>query len=164
MTGTEDTPLDWALRYAARGWRVIPIAHGKKYPTGFARWQEQATTDTDTIAAWWHDHPGHGVGIVTGRASGLFVIDIDIKDGQPGLATWAELTDTYNWNEPVYTVRTGTGGLHLYFAWPEDGTEIRNSAGNTLGPGIDVRGEGGFVVAPPTIHPNGRPYTLENQP
>lgn len=156
----ERSTLDWALSYAERGWRVIPIPPGKKYPEGFGRWQKQATTDTRTIRRWWgRSYRDHGIGIATGRESGLFVVDLDVADGKPGLASWQALVDAYG-PADTYTVRTGTGGLHLYYLWPDDDTDIRNNQSGKLGPGVDVRGEGGFVVAPPTIHPNGRPYVV----
>lgn len=153
------TPLEWALDYAARGWRVIPIPPGEKYPSEFKQWQKRATTDVEQITKWWSGRRAkHGIGIVTGIESNLFVVDVDVADGKPGLANWQALVELHG-DAPTYTVRTGSGGLHFYYLMP-DGVEVRNSAGNRLGEGIDVRGEGGFVVAPPTIHPNGTAYSV----
>jgi hypothetical protein len=151
------TPLDAALDYAARGWRVIPVPNGEKFPRGFPNWQTAGTTDTATITTWWTTNPDHGVGILTGPESGIFVIDIDVADGKAGDDTLHDLEAIHGQLPATATVRTGSGGLHLYFTWP-DGTDIRNSASGALGPGIDVRGAGGFVVAPPSVHPNGHPY------
>jgi replicative DNA helicase len=154
------TNLDHALTYAARGWRVIPIPQGLKYPKGYDAWQQTATTDTAQITAWWTTNPDHGVGVVTGAASGVWVLDVDVADGKAGDETLATLEQTHGPLPATYEVITGSGGRHLYFAW-DDGPEIRNSASGALGPGLDVRGEGGFVVAPPTIHPNGTAYEVE---
>ncbi len=146
-----DTPLE----YAQRGWRVIPIPAGKKFPEGISRWQERATNDPDLVAQWWTEHPDHGVGIATGPATGLWVLDVDDYDSYRDLEkNHAPLPDTL-------TVITGSGGLHFYYKYPTDGTVIRNNASTRLGPGLDVRGDGGFVVAPPSIHPNGKQYEYD---
>lgn len=152
------TPLDAALAYAARGWRVVPIAPGTKYPRGLDAWQRAATTDPDTIRAWWTGlYQGHGVGIATGRASGLWVLDVDVADGKAGDETLADLQARHGQLPDTPTSITGSGGAHLLFAWHPD-HDVRNSASTRLGPGLDIRGEGGFIVAPPTVHPNGTRY------
>lgn len=153
------TPLDAALAYAAeRGWHVAPIAPGTKWPR-ITAWQDAATTDPATITAWWTEQPADGVSIVTGEASAIFVVDVDPRHG--GDDTLADLEATH---EPLPdTVRclTGGGGTHHYFRMP-DGVRIRNDAGISLGPGLDVRGDGGQVVAPPTLHPEtGIAYTWD---
>lgn len=148
-----------ALSYAARGWRVIPIIPGKKHP-GIQGWQDAATTDLAHIDHWWTVNPNHGVGIATGPTSGIFVLDVDINDGKQGDDTLADLELTYGDLPPTVECVTGTGGRHLYFRYP-DGHEIRNDAGRKLGHGLDIRGDGGQVLAPPTIHPNGTPYIWE---
>lgn len=140
-----------AHTYADNGWRVIPIPAGRKFPEGITRWQDKATTDHDTIDAWWNEHPDHGIGIATGPGSGIWVLDIDDYDSYRDLEQRHEpLPDTL-------TVITGSGGYHFYYRHP-DGIDIRNNASTRLGPGLDVRGDGGFVVAPPSVHPNGRTY------
>jgi hypothetical protein len=147
-----DSTLAIAHTYANNGWRIIPIPPAKKYPEGIARWQERATTDHDTITTWWGtDYPDHGIGIATGAASGIWVLDIDDYDSYRDLEQRHEpLPDTL-------TVITGSGGYHFYYRYP-DRTDIRNNASTRLGPGLDVRGDGGFVVAPPSVHPNGNTY------
>lgn len=154
------TPLEAALAYARRGWRVIPIPPGLKFPQGFPAWQREGSTDEAKIRHWWGQAPDHGIGIVTGATSGLWVLDVDVADGKRGDETLAELIDAYGPLPDTYEVVTGSGGRHIYFAWPH-GQTIRNSASGRLGPGLDVRGEGGFVVAPPSIHANGTAYELE---
>jgi hypothetical protein len=154
--------LDAALDYAGRGLRVLPIKPGAKRPAMTA-WQDAATTDPGTIRLWWTGlYADHGVGIATGTDSGIFVLDVDITDGKHGDETLRELTDTYGPLPETVSVITGSGGAHHYYRMPV-GTEIRNDAGRKLGPGLDIRGEGGQVVAPPTIHPTtGMAYQWEH--
>ena len=151
-------PLDFATRYAARGWRVAPIAPGTKWPRIDA-WQEAATTDTDQINKWWTARPNDGVSIICGVESGIFVIDVDpYHDGDQTLAELEALHEPLP--DTVESV-TGRNGRHLYFRMPL-GLVVTNDASNLLGQGLDVRGEGGQVVAPPTVHPQtGQPYAWE---
>jgi len=154
------TQLEIALDYAQRGWRVIPIRPGEKHPP-IPKWQEAATTDTETIVTWWTGpYTNHGIGIATGPASGIFVLDIDDKEGQRGYDTLADLEEQHGPLPETLTVITGSGGNHLYFAYPEHQT-IRNDAGRRLGSGLDIRGEGGQVVAPGSTHPNGTTYEFD---
>lgn len=97
--------------------------------------------------------PGAGHGIVTGSRSGLFVLDLDVRPGKDGVANFIAMGPC----EATFTVRTPTGGLHLYFRMPNH--PVRNSAGE-LGQGIDIRGDGGYVVAPGSPHKNGGKYTI----
>lgn len=137
-----------ALGYAERGWAVFPLAPGSKLPLipkargghGF----HDATVDPDVIAKWWKRAPRAGIGIRTGAGSGLLVLDVD---GEAGERSLTELVSNNGALPDTLVARTGRGGRHFYFAYP-DGT-VRNSAGR-LGDGLDTRGEGGYVVAPPT--------------
>jgi hypothetical protein len=150
---TPDTNwLQEAAQLAEHNLRVLPITRGKKHPP-IPAWQKAATTDPSTIYNWWTGiYRDHGIGIATG--DGLIVLDIDTH-GADGYATLADLQQTHSPLPPTVTAHTGTGGQHLYFVtWQP----IRNNASTLLGPGIDIRGEGGQVLAPPTIHPNGTPY------
>gem|GEM_PF-546096 len=155
------TPLEHALQYAARGWRVAPIPPGQKHPAGLSRWQELATTDPATITSWWTADPDHGVCIATGPASGVVAIDIDTYAG--GDDGWAELLARHHADEPeTVEAITGGGGRHLLFAHPDDDGPIITNAAHALPPGIDVRGDGGQIVVAPTIHPRtGVPYCWE---
>jgi hypothetical protein len=140
-----------AISYAARGWRVFPV----KGKLPLVMWQEEATTDFLTINDWWTIHyPDAGIGLVTGN--GLVVLDVDAKSG--GLESFGKLLEeqpTGDLEGPV--VRTGGGGLHLYFT--SMGAELRNKTG--VRPGIDIRGDGGYVVAPPSPHSSGATYKWE---
>jgi hypothetical protein len=153
------TNLEHALAYARRGWRVVPVPAGRKVPT-ITAWQREGTTDEARITHWWTQAPDHGIGIVCGEASGLWVLDVDVAGDKAGDETLAELTDAYGPLPETFEVVTGSGGRHVYFAWTP-GCDVRNSASGALGPGIDVRGEGGFVVAPPSLHASGRRYEHE---
>jgi len=155
-----DNPLTAAHAYAARGWRVIPIEPGHKFPRGFPEWQHDATTNPQIIESWWgRDHPDHGIGIATGAATGMFALDVDPEHG--GDETLTDLEHEHGALPDTLEVLTGGGGRHLYFAVP-DGVTIANDQGKRLGPGLDIRGEGGQAVAPPSIHPDtGRRYEWE---
>lgn len=149
--------LEVAHLYAARfHLRVVPIRPGSKAPD-LADWPRLATTDPVQIADWWtNGHAGCGVGIATGAESGVFVLDVDDngRDKRGGdslddlLRTHGELPET-----PL--VLTPGGGLHYYWRWP--GFALKE----TLGPWLDIRAEGRQVLAPPSIHPNGKPYIWE---
>jgi hypothetical protein len=155
LTAMDDV-IDYAETYAANGWPVIPIIPGGKRPPMHS-WQHVATTELEIIHQWFaNQYTGHGVGVATGN--GLFILDVDISNGKTGDETLHELEQAYGPLPDTATVLTGSGGVHYYFTHP-DHMEIRNDAGRRLGPGIDIRGEGGQCVAPPTVHANGTPYT-----
>lgn len=163
-----ETPLQAALTYAARGWPVFPChtvgpvgcschapdCHSPgKHPT-VGRGLHDATIDRTQIRAWWTRYPDRNVAVRTGHESGLVVIDIDPDHG--GIDSLRALVATHGSFPPGPSVRTGSGGWHLYFAHP--GLTIRNTAGTRLGAGIDVRGDGGYVIAAPSRHRSGRQY------
>jgi Bifunctional DNA primase/polymerase, N-terminal/AAA domain len=152
--------LTAALDYAHHGLRVLPIKPGEKRPP-MPAWQDAATTNPERINSWWSGlYAGHGVGIATGH--GVFVLDVDISDGKAGDETLRALEDSYGPLTDTVRVITGSGGAHIYYRYPE-GIEIRNDAGRKLGPGLDIRGTGGQVVAPPTLHPtSGQQYAWED--
>lgn len=138
-----------ALGYAARGWSVFPV-RGKVPLTehGF----EDASSDPEQVRAWWEAHPAAGVGVATGEPSGLFVVDVDAQKG--GARVWKELTEQHGKVPKTAATLTGGGGSHLLFRHPGD---VPSSTGK-LGEHIDVRGDGGYAVLPPSPHPSGRPY------
>lgn len=104
------------------------------------------------IGRWWRQWPSANIGIRTGRDSGLVVVDID-----PGHGGTDAIVDLERAHGPLggWRIRTGSGGEHRWFAHP--GATVRNSAGR-LGDGIDVRGDGGYVIAPPSTHISGGDY------
>jgi hypothetical protein len=116
----------------------------------------EATTDAAQVTAWWNKWPDANIGLATGKASGLVVLDVDPKNnGAQGLA---ELCDRIEIPE-TSTIETGGAGAHYYFA--DDGDDLRNSVGQ-LGEGLDVRANGGYVVAPPSLHASGCRYRIAN--
>lgn len=146
--------LAQALRYAGRGWAVLPLQPKGKIPLT-PHGCNDASKDKEQIAAWWEKHPDANVGIATGAASGFFVVDIDGEEGELSLKKLEELHVPL---PPTGEVITGGGGRHLYFKLP-DGQSIRNSAGK-IADKVDIRGEGGYVVAPPSVHPSGKTYVF----
>ena len=138
--------------YTARGWSIIPIRPGDKRP--LVRWEDFQHRHANEAEAlgWYRARPEAGVGIVTGAISGLVVIDIDERHG--GDVALEQLEREHDRLPVTVECRTGGGGRHLYFAHP--GGLIRNKVG--LAPGVDVRGDGGYVVAPPSLHASGVRY------
>ena len=152
--------LDAAIEYASRGWAVFPLkARGKDPLT--AHGVKDATTNFDQIEKWWTKNPNANVAIACGLVSGgLLVVDLDEKEnGISGLDTLHDWEST-NGSLPE-TVRsiTGKGGSHLLY---HIDYEEKNRTG--LLDGVDIRSDNGYIVAPPSIHPNGRSYEWEYDP
>jgi hypothetical protein len=141
-----------ALAYAARGWSVVPIeSRGKRPLVPWLEFQRRIAA-ADEIDGWFRRWPEANVGIVTGRVSGLTVVDIDPRHG--GAASLERVGDEHGPLPRTVEAETGGGGRHLYFAYP--GQLVHNRVG--IRPGIDLRADGGCVVAPPSLHPSGRRY------
>jgi hypothetical protein len=105
--------------------------------------------------ARWKREPHANIAMATGAKSGIWVLDADLQHGGP--ATLDRLIAEHGKLPPTVTVETPSGGFHLWWKMPSDGTEIRNSASH-VGPGLDVRGTGGSIVCPPSILRDGRRY------
>jgi hypothetical protein len=146
---------DAALAYAARGWHVFPCEARGKRPL-VAHGLNDASTDADQVTAWWRRWPAANVAIVTGTVSGIFVVDVDVKDEKHGDRTLVDLVVKHGPIGDTLHAITGGGGEHRFFAHP--GWRVPNST-EKLGRGIDVRGDGGYVVAPPSVHENGHRYS-----
>lgn len=147
--------IDAAFMYADSNWRVFPIKEKSKAPPLIKQWQIRATDDKEKINIWWGKYPNANIGIATGIESGIFVVDIDPKNG--GDESLTELLENKTLPETL-TVKTGSGGRHLFF---NCNTAIKSNVGK-LGKGIDIRAEGGYVVAARSIHPNGNQYRWLN--
>ena len=141
-----------ALQYATKGWRVFPITPKQKAPALFKSWNTRATDDKDQINTWWKKWPDANIGILTGEKSGIFVVDIDPKNG--GDESMAKLLEDKELPDTA-TVRTGSGWSHIFFRYPDEKIKTRRGF---PGKGIDICSNGGYVVAAPSIHPNGTPY------
>ena len=149
--------LQTALSYAKQDIRVIPIKQGEKRPP-MVGWQNAATSDPATITEWFTGtFRDCGLGIATGefRDRYLVVIDIDDRETYKGSDTLNDLEQLHGKLPDTVEVITGSGGRHIYFLTDQP---IRNEASGRLGIGIDIRAIGGQVLAPPTVHPNGRTY------
>ncbi|MCP3754943.1 bifunctional DNA primase/polymerase [Streptomyces sp. TBY4] len=161
-----DSLLNAALATAARGWPVFPLRPGSKIPAlhkedrcprtggcidGHLKWEQRATTDQAAIVRCW-THKPYNIGLATGPA-GLIVIDLDTpktnssQDAPGGAETFRALCERAGQAVPTtHRTRTPSGGAHLYFTAPT-GIRLGNTAGK-LGPLIDTRAHGGYVVAP----------------
>lgn len=161
--------LETALAYAADGIPVLPLhtpagdghcscgrrdcESSGKHPRTLHGLKD-ATTDTPTIRKWWKWWPDANIGVRTGTPGGILGLDFDSSNAELRLAELLSLkTDELG----GLIVATGRG-VHRWYQVP-DGVEIPNSAGR-LGPGIDVRGKGGYLVAPPSPHASGRRYAF----
>jgi hypothetical protein len=160
-----------ALSYAARRWAVLPVH--TPLPQGCSCGQDcrssagkhprtrhglkEASRNPDRIWSWWRRWPEANVGIRTGRASELVVLDVDVRHG--GDASLEVLEATYDRLPQTLTAHSGGGGRHLYFQHP--GGHIPNSAQLGGFSGLDVRADGGYIVAPPSLHQSGHRYAWE---
>lgn len=142
-----------ALRLASMGISVIPLIPGEKTPAikSWEPFQERIATKNE-ITSWWSRMPKANVAIVTGPVSGLCVVDHDKYksdyDEETALKYFPDDIDT-----PMAS--TPRGGIHQYFSWPEDFSPTIKAG---LLPGIDFRGKGGYIVAPPSVNGTGRAY------
>jgi Bifunctional DNA primase/polymerase, N-terminal/Primase C terminal 1 (PriCT-1) len=139
-----------ALALAQKGFHIFPCRPRDKRPAT-ANGLKDATTDPDIIQAWWQQQPDNNLAIATGSASGVFDLDIDGLDAEAALRRLEAEHGALPATVEAITAR----GRHVYFRWPQE--PVRNSAGK-IGTHIDVRGVGGYVIAPPSIHPSGSRY------
>lgn len=141
-----------ALQYLSQGWSVIPaLARAKRPAVPWKRYQNRLVSEK-TLREWFRRSPDYNVSIVTGALSGLIVLDVDPRHG--GRESLRRLEREHGALPKTMESITGGGGRHLYFAHP--GRPIHNRA--NIAPGIDLRGDGGCIVAPPSVHPSGKRY------
>lgn len=147
--------LEQAKAYRARGWPLVPVEAGGKRP--LVRWEafQQRLPTKAELGHWFKRWPDANIAIVTGALSRLAVLDVDPRHG--GDDSLMELEKMHGPLPETVESITGGGGRHIYFAHP--GETIHNRVG--LAPGIDFRGDGGLVIAPPSLHPSGRRYAWE---
>lgn len=143
MTKQENPFLTAALEYAAMGWSVFPLSPGSKVPLKGSGGSKDASQDAEQIAAWWTKTPNANVAVATGHRSALYVVDVDSVSGA---AIQEHLPETFE-------VLTYAKGQHLYYMIDEDDRLPSTTKGNSnsIDPDCDTRGEGGYVVAPPSI-------------
>ena len=141
--------LSSALALARNGMSVFPCRVRDKRPAT-ANGCTDATRDPDQIRAWWQQDANFNIGIATGDRSGIFVVDIDNEDGFAALAKLGVMPDT--------VAAVTANGEHFYFKMPE--CDLRNSV-RKIADGVDIRANGGYVLAPPSIHPSGKRYAWD---
>jgi putative DNA primase/helicase len=174
MFNNEMTLAEAALAYARAGWAIFPLwgtdengqclcpkgadcpkKNAGKHPLtdqrlGLTNGLKHATVDIVVISLWWDTHPLSNIGLATGEISGVDGLDIDTRGG--GFDTWQFLRETHGEiPESTPSTRTGSGGRHFFFAHAEG---LGNSAGR-IGEGVDVRGDGGYVILPPSVSGSG---------
>jgi len=152
--------LNAALRYISDNIPVFPVSRVDKHPlcpNGF----HDASIDEGQIRAWWQIWPRAMIGIVSGWRSGLWILDVDVNasKGVNGHETMARLQIKYGPLPLTLCSITPRGGKHYLWRWT--GTNIRNSV-EEIGPGLDVRGAGGYFVAPPSVRADGAAYRWED--
>jgi putative DNA primase/helicase len=147
--------LDHALLYARRGWNVFPCKANNKIPltgTGF----RAAVKEEAAVRELFKPHPKCNIGIATGKVSGFFVLDIDVKNDAGGDESLHELEQQFGKLPDTVEAITWSGGRHLLFKYPEGGIGNRTK----VRPGIDVRGDGGYIIAAPSVI-EGKEYVWE---
>ena len=157
----ENALINCALAFAVKGKAVFPCKPDKKPFTahGFL----DASTDPERIRSWWAEHPGANVGTPTGAVTGTVVLDVDCDETKQldGEAALAELVEQHEALPRTLTIKTPRGGRHLYFKHP--GTRVPNSTCK-LGAGLDVRGDGGYTLLPPSKTDRGAYVYLDRSP
>ena len=150
------TIKDAALDLARRGWLVFPVRPRSKVPAtknGF----KAASSVRSEVAELFAGKDGHNLGVATGPDSGIWVLDLDGSEGQEALD---RLESRYGELPETVSTKTGGGGRHLY--WKTNGEPVKNRT-KISGAPIDVRGAGGYVIAPPSRHSSGNCYEWENE-
>jgi RecA-family ATPase len=150
-----DAPLVAALAYARGGWPVFPCSPKDKKPLTLLGFKD-ATREAKQLRAWWAKWPDAMIGLRTGPEAGVFVLDVDCDEttGIDGFVALAVLKKQHGALPETLRSVTPRGGSHYFFCW-RDG--IRNSAGK-LGLGLDIRGDGGYCILPPSQRSDGRHY------
>ena len=143
LKAAQSPPKSAASLIARHDIKIFPVRPESKRPY-IKGWPEVASRELSQVKDWWLTWPDSMIGLVTGEKNKIFVLDIDRHGGVDGFESLAELEAQHGKLPPTLTVLTPSGGQHKYFKLPED-REIRNSAAK-IAPGLDVRGEGGYVV------------------
>ncbi len=171
--------LSAALDYAGRGWRVIELHRvgpdgktcscnkGARCPSAGKhpkdrKWEQTPALSSPDIFAIWDVERAPNLGIATGSPSGFWVLDID-TDHKDGAASMRAFVEQHGPLPKTYVTQTGGGGYHYFFNLPTDFT-VRNDQSGWVAPGIDVRGEGGQIVAPPSISDKGAYTVIQDAP
>lgn len=144
-----------AAEYVANGFAVFPCERESKEPATIHGFKD-ATKNPDAVKRLWSDYPQNNIGIATGAVSGgVFVVDVDNHNGVDGAQFLLEWQREHGEFPETACATTGSGGTHYFFKAPP-GVSVRNAA--HVIDGVDVRGDGGYIIAPPSRHPNGNRY------
>jgi hypothetical protein len=147
--------IDFALQYVADGFKVFPVKLDKTPLTPHGL--KDATQTQQGVREYWNKHPDAGIGLVT---DGLVVIDFDLKSG--GIESKEKIEDKYGLLPRTRAHITGGGGYHYLYKNP-NGTHIRNTTMLAGYPGVDIRANGGYIVAPPSHHTSGTDYSVMDE-
>jgi len=141
---------DKALQYLSRGWSIIPIVPGGKNPA-ISTWKEYETTrpTVEQVEKWWTANPTANIGVVCGEVSGILVVDVDRNKETGKLPKYPDLPLS-----PTLSAKSGGGGYHYFYKWEKGITDSRKAFRKNL----DIKGDGGYVVASPSLHESGRHY------
>lgn len=150
--------LESALHCDALGLSVFPLWPKSKNPS-IKEWEpfQYERAPKEQIKRWWSAHPDWNIAVACGPVSGVMVVDVD---GEKGAETLATLQREHGSLPPTWRSRTGKGE-HIWFRYP-DGLDVTNARGQLKGTGIDIRGDGGYVVAPGSTHQNGALYDWQD--
>lgn len=140
--------IEYALRYAALGWAVLPVSTDSKGPIGqlTPHGVKDATADPATIREWWTARPDANIGVACGEPSGIVVLDLDARSG--GIEFYQAMVEENGGALPegVLESHTGGGGFHYFFRFNGERKCV-------IAPGCEVISTGGYIVVPPSIHP-----------
>ncbi len=152
------TLLDHALELAGLGFHIFPLRPRSKHPPAIKAFPNRASRDPEQIRKWWTENPNYNIGISTSRFGdneALLVVDVDVKNEKNGNDTIRKLkSEGYDF-PPTFEQRTPTGGRHLIYKVP---SAVKQGV-NVLGPGLDIRSSGGYVVGAGSSI-NGKEYTV----
>lgn len=155
----EMTLRDAAITYARAGIAVFPLVSGTKIPA-IAGGFKSSSNNIEQVSAWWPKGSLNNIGIATGAVNGHIAVDVDVKSGVDGYASWSALKSELDVVDSTLCCDTPSGGMHVFYASPQDLT-ISNKVGFL--PGVDIRGDGGYVVASPSIV-DGKRYKWKDNP
>lgn len=162
LTKRETELLECALNYRDLGWSVIPIKPdgSKRSAVLWTKYQTELPSKEEIFNWFTGMYRGYNIGVVTGKVSQVWVLDLDNKDHENGLESFAALEKQFGVASDTLSSVTGGGGKHYFYYYDEP---ISNSSGS-IGSGIDVRGNGGYVLVPPSTHQSGTNYSWDTDP
>lgn len=147
--------IEYALNYLKNGIEIFPCHAKSKIPL-IKDWRNCSSNYNSDIENWWIKKPDANIAIPTGKLNKIEVLDFDVKSG--GLESLREIINKYGHMNSEYVVKTGSGGYHFYYSYSNRG--YKNKIGFLSG--VDFKTDGGYVIAPPSIHESGNHYKWIN--